>query len=125
MPGGGIARTNAGYALNPTGVLRPESSAGERRVAAADRGHPALGLLPVFLAAQGGQVEPGVGAAEDVGAAGEGRVGVLDPPASYVTYGTRGGSKAAAQFHMVLQGVAPLAGAAAGLFCRVTPLSVR
>jgi NAD(P)H-dependent FMN reductase len=28
-----------------------------------------------------------------------------DKPASYVTYGTHGGSKAAAQFHMVLQGL--------------------
>jgi hypothetical protein len=53
-------------------------SAGERGVAAADRGHTSLGLLPVLLAAEGGQVEQAVGKDEMVGAAAVGRVGVED-----------------------------------------------
>src|ERR1700676_1695912 len=86
--GNGQFRTRTGYCLNPAGVLGkpgpgichlvPEWSAAERRVAAADRGGPSFGLFPVFLAAQGGQVEEGVGAAEDLGAPGKGRVGVED-----------------------------------------------
>src|ERR1017187_9846332 len=56
----------------------PAASGGERRVDGARRVDPALGLFPAFLAAQGGQVEEGVGAAEDVGTPGEGRVGVED-----------------------------------------------
>src|ERR1700685_4171968 len=54
------------------------ASAGDRRVAAADGFDAALGLLPVLLAAEGGQVEQGVGAAEGVGAPAVGRVGVED-----------------------------------------------
>src|ERR1039457_6684221 len=59
-------------------LLPPAASAGERRVDGARRVDPALGLFPAFLAAQGGHVEEGVGAAEDVGTPGEGRVGVED-----------------------------------------------
>src|SRR5260370_21239892 len=54
------------------------ASAGERRVAAADGFDAALGLLPVLLAAEGGQVEQGIGADEGVGAAAVGRGGVED-----------------------------------------------
>src|SRR5580704_19306337 len=53
-------------------------SAGERRVAAAVGFDPALGLLPVLLAAEGGQVEQAVGTDQDVGTATVGRVGVED-----------------------------------------------
>src|ERR1700689_2871331 len=75
MPCEGIFSYQYGRIVNPAGVLR---SACERRVATADRGGPALGLLPVFLTPQGGHVQEGVGAAHRVGAPGEGRVGVED-----------------------------------------------
>src|SRR5579859_6861173 len=54
------------------------ASAGECRVATADRFDTALGLLPILLAAKGGQVEQGVGADERVGTPAVGRVGVED-----------------------------------------------
>ena len=53
-------------------------SAREGRVPAADGRDPALGLFPVLLAAQGGQVEQDVRGADVFGAAGEGRIGVED-----------------------------------------------
>ena len=61
-PRKGIKYTRPGYLefrFPSTWLAR--YSAGERGVSAADRGDPALGLLPVLLAAQGGQVEEGVG----------------------------------------------------------------
>src|SRR5215813_10210680 len=82
--------TWAGYLINPTWVLNKPgpgisrisvTSAGERRIAAADRGDPgspALGLLPVLLAAEGRHIEVGVGVPDVLGAPGEGRVGVED-----------------------------------------------
>ena len=54
------------------------TSAGERRGAAPGGFDAALGLLPVLLAAEGGQVEQAVGTDQDVGAATVGRVGVED-----------------------------------------------
>src|ERR1035438_2437904 len=92
MPCGSIFRNQCGQIVNPAGVgtaararrgpglrlLPPAASAGERRVDGARRVDPALRLFPAFLATQGGQVEEGVGAAEDVGTPGEGRVGVED-----------------------------------------------
>src|SRR5260370_30925460 len=54
------------------------ASAGEGGVAAADGFDAAVGVLPVLLAAEGGQVEQGIGADEGVGAAAVGRVGVED-----------------------------------------------
>src|SRR5271168_3988920 len=80
-----IDKTRTGYSVNLAGVsnrpvrgIRQMASAGERRVAAAGGFDPALGFLPVLLAAEGGQVEQGVGAAEGVGPAAVGRVGVED-----------------------------------------------
>src|SRR6516162_9687392 len=68
--------TPHGYSINPGRV--PHHSAGKRRVTAADRGDPALGLLPVLLAAQRGHVEVGIGVPDVFGPPGEGRVGVED-----------------------------------------------
>src|SRR5271169_2605921 len=87
-PSGLYRKTRTRYWINPIWVLskpgpgifiRPRKySAGERRVAAADRGDPALGLLPVLLAAEGGQVEEGVGVPDILGAPAVNRVGVED-----------------------------------------------
>src|SRR5215471_20665606 len=67
--------------MNPARVSREFRLAGERRIAAAGRrdpGSPALGLLPVLLAAEGRHIEVGVGVPDVLGAPGEGRVGVED-----------------------------------------------
>src|SRR6266849_3714564 len=81
--------TRTGYSINPVRVFDkpgpgiaefrlPKCSAGEGRVSAADRRDPALGLFPVLLAPQGGQVEEGVGVPHILGAPAVNRVGVED-----------------------------------------------
>src|SRR6185312_12401646 len=62
----------------PARACRAGASVGERRVRPVQPGRPSPGFLPVFLPAQRGQVKQRVGAAEAVGAARVGRVGVED-----------------------------------------------
>src|SRR6266566_1585887 len=81
-PGRVLDKPRTGIKINPARVSSefrlPHHSAGERRVAAADRRDPALGLLPVLLAAERRHVQVGIGVPDVLGAPGEGRIGVED-----------------------------------------------